>query len=211
MAIATYSDLKTAITTWMARAELSGEAADFITLAEARLNRELRGLDVDAALTGVIGSSDLDCTAISINEPVTLFLVDTAGDVELVQRSKGTMPIASANARPSEWAMNGSNISLNAPCDEAYTFRLVYAPRFSLSDSQPTNWLLDEHPDIYLAASILWGHGYVQNFPQAAIWQSVLEQGIPSIRHHNAKDRRGILKTDPGLISRPPYFDGTRA
>ena len=41
MAISTYSELKTAIADWMARSDVSGSAADFITLGEARLNRLL--------------------------------------------------------------------------------------------------------------------------------------------------------------------------
>ena len=41
MAISTYAELQTAVTDWMARSDLSGNAADFITLGEARLNRKL--------------------------------------------------------------------------------------------------------------------------------------------------------------------------
>ena len=53
MALTTYEDLKTAAADCLERSDLAGRAADFITLAEARLNRELRlaVMESEASLT----------------------------------------------------------------------------------------------------------------------------------------------------------------
>lgn len=208
MAITTYSELKTAITNWMARADLSGSAEEFIFLAERKLNRELRGIDADASLVTVAGSADVDCTSAPFKRAIALFMMDAGHEAELVQRSLGTMPLSSANEKPTEWAVDGNNISLSAPSDGVYALRLVYAPRFALSDAAPTNWLLDNHPDVYLAASMLWGHGYVQNFQQSAIWQSVLDEGLISIRSENATRRKSMLRMPPELRTGGVYYDG---
>jgi hypothetical protein len=42
MALSTYTELKTAIADWLDRGDLTANIPDFITLAEARVNRELR-------------------------------------------------------------------------------------------------------------------------------------------------------------------------
>ncbi len=47
MAINSYSTLQTAIQDWMDRSDVSGDVADFISLAEARFNRELGLIEVD--------------------------------------------------------------------------------------------------------------------------------------------------------------------
>ena len=39
MAISTFAELKTAIDNWLARADMTDRAAEFIALAEARMNR----------------------------------------------------------------------------------------------------------------------------------------------------------------------------
>ena len=41
MAITTYSELKTAVANFLARSDLTTQIPDFITLAEARMSREL--------------------------------------------------------------------------------------------------------------------------------------------------------------------------
>jgi hypothetical protein len=42
MALSTYTELKAAVASWLARADLTSTIPDFITLAEAKLNRTLR-------------------------------------------------------------------------------------------------------------------------------------------------------------------------
>ena len=53
MALANYSDLKTAIETWMERsgdATISGNAADCVALGEASLNRSIQRLSLETTL-----------------------------------------------------------------------------------------------------------------------------------------------------------------
>ena len=66
MAISTYSELKTAISDWMARSDVSGSAADFITLGEARLNRLLEVVATMTTLSGVVDSATIDISALSM-------------------------------------------------------------------------------------------------------------------------------------------------
>lgn len=199
MALANFTDLKATLLDWMARADVSGNADDIVTLAEARLNRELPVVNVDTTLTGTIGSRVLDVSGLSLVTAIALTLTTDGDERVLVQKVDGTIPYDDTYGEPGFWMMDGTNIDLDRPCDEAHTFRFRYRERFALSDAAPTNWLLTNYPDIYLAACLMWGHGYLQGFDQASVWKSILEQGIPSVRRILMKDRQGTLGYDPGL------------
>lgn len=202
MAIANYGDLKTAVNDWTAREDLSGNAADFITLAEARLNRELNPVEVDATITGVADSNRIDVSAQAVQTPVALFLAETGyNEVQLTQKSDGTFPYMTASGRPDYWAMDGEQgyIDFNRPLDSAYPFRFRYRQRFTLSDAAPTNWLLTYHPDAYLAAVLLWGGLFNRDNPYAATFKPLLDEALPEIRHQIAQNKRAQLTVDPAL------------
>lgn len=207
MAISNYTQLQQAVGDWMARADVLGNAADFISLAEARLNRELNPVEVDAALTGSVGSRSIDISTLPMVEPIALFILLAGGEAQMLDRAAGTFTFSDSSGRPSIWSIDGSDIVFNRPCDQAYPFRLRYKQKFALSDQVPTNWLLMEHPDVYLAASVMWGGVFVQDGGYAASFKTLLDETIPSIRSAIAQKKRGVLTVDPALQSAGRYDD----
>lgn len=209
MAISTYAELKTAVADWMARGDLSGYPADFITLAEAKLNRQLGAVETDTTLTGTVDNRRIDISSLSIQQPIALFLVDT-DEIEVTPKSDGTFPYLATSSRPRYWAIDGTNIDFDCPLDTAYSFRLRYRQKFALSDSATTNWLLTNHPDVYLAAALMWGGAFTKNFPYADAFSNVLTDGIPEVKNAIAQSKRGVLTVDPGLaaLSFRHYYNG---
>lgn len=209
MAIGNYSDLKAAITTWMSRGNVAGQAADCIMLAEAALNRELNPVEIDVTLTGVQDSRSIDISTQNCVDPIALFLADTGCDeVEMTRKDDGTFPYRSSSGYPRFWAIDGTNIDFDCPLDQAYPFRFRFRQRFALSDDAPTNWLLTYHPDVYLAAAIVWGGIFIQDDPAAARWISILNSALPSVRNIIAQSKRGTLTVDPALQRRRRYTNG---
>src|SRR5688572_28595496 len=105
MAISTYSELKAAISDWMARGDISGNAADMVTLAEARLNRILKPVVTDLAVTGTQNSRRIDISAHKIVEAIALFVEDTgAPERMLVKKVDGTFPYIDGTGAPRFWA-----------------------------------------------------------------------------------------------------------
>lgn len=204
MAIAAYTDLKTKAASWLRRAGNTAyvaEVPDFITLAEAKLNRELGPVEVNATLTGTVGSRELDISSLSIVEPVALFMSDTDED-RLDQQSPANMAYVTDNGRPTQWAYDSEDaIQLDRPCDSAYAFRFRYRQRFALSDSVTTNWLLENHPDIYLAATLMWGAGYLESWTNGATWKAILDTELPKVAHTLAKGRKGTLRPDNAVAA----------
>lgn len=203
MSIANYTELKAAVTTWMSRGDVAGQAADYISLAEAALNRELPAVETDVALVGVQDSRRIDIAAQDCVEPIALFVAETGlNEVELVPLVDGTFPYRSASAYPRAWAIDGDGIDFDCPLDQAYPFRFRLRQRFALSDSAPTNWLLTNHPDVYLAASIVWGGVFIQDDPTMARWASILNGALPSVRNSIAQSKRATLLVDNALLRR---------
>lgn len=203
MAISNYSDLQAAIADWMARSDISGSTADFISLAEARLNRVLGPVATTSTLTGAIGSAQIDISLLSMDTPENLFITDGVERI-LLPRPLGTFLTEPYQGSPNIWAIESNYIKFERPLNQAYSFRFVYQGRFSLSDTT-TNELLTEYPDVYLAAAIVWGCIYTKNLKDGAMWKTVLEEGIAEVKSGYAQRKRGLLTVDPMLARRALY------
>lgn len=216
MALTSYSELKTAVGEWAMRAsdtDFTGRVGDFITLAEGRLNDELGALEADAALTGVANNRRIT-TGLTVEEPIALFIAETGQDEVPVQlQPDGSFPYLNTSGPPVVAALDagGDYIDCDRPLDQAYPFRFRYRGRIALSDSVTTNWLLQKRPDIYLAATMMWGAGYQEDWPNGAVWKATLDQGIPQVKRTLSLKRKGTLRVDPALsaIGRRSSFDYT--
>jgi hypothetical protein len=200
MAIANYTDLKASAANWQARADLTALIPDAITIFEAKANRELGEVLTEQTLTGIVNNRAISIAAYQVAEPIAVFLVTPdAGETMIGQRQDGTYPYSEVPGWPSVWSKSGSTIVFNCPLMEAYSFRFEFRQRFALSDAAPTNWLLDEHPDVYLAGTLVWGGLFTEDDGRAAKFTMVLDEAIPSIKRYIAAQHRAELSLDPAL------------
>jgi hypothetical protein len=169
-------------------------------------------VETDTTLTGVAGSRRVDISAVPIVKPIALFLTDPDlfNELQLTPKADGTFAYQSTSGQPRYWAIDGTNIDFDCPLDQAYTFRFRNSQRFALSDAVPTNWLLTNHPDVYLAATLIWGGVFTRNPQYVDIYAPILATGIPSVRGLIAQQKRAELTVDPALqsIGRRPYYGG---
>jgi hypothetical protein len=203
MSFATKADLKTAIDDWMARSDISGNADDRITLCEAKLNRALGEVLTYSTLTGVLNSREISVSSLSIAEPLALYLAETGLDeVEVKKMRDGTFPYFTTSSRPKMWAYidGAAKVVFDYPLSDAYPFRLKYRQRFSLAADGDTNWLLTNHPDIYLAAAAMWGGFYTGDQTKMSVYASILADGIPELQNYISAQNRGELSVDPALV-----------
>ncbi len=199
MALDNYTDLQASALDWMERSGQTGKVADWIALGEARLNRELGAVETDAAITGVSGSRRIDIASLAMVQPVALFLAEVGHDeVFITPKADGTFPYLDDTGRPRIWALDGTNIDFDRILDAAYPFRLRYRQKFNLATSD-TNWLLTNHPDVYLAATLMWGAGYNESWSNGSVWKGILDEAIPSIRSTIAQNKRAVSTVDRGL------------
>lgn len=204
MPFSTYSELKTALPVWMARGDITGNVEEMITLAEARLNRELPAVVTDVTLTGTGSSRRIDISAHNVVEARRLWLVNTTGfEQELTKKQDGDFGYTTDTGTPRYWATdeNCAYIDFDFLLSEAFTFRLRCRQKFALSDSAPTNWLLSNHPDVYLMAPLVWGGAFIKDFQYAATLKSALDEAMGEVKSEISRMGRGLLNVDPGLAS----------
>ncbi|MND84948.1 hypothetical protein D3C80_768510 [compost metagenome] len=213
MAITNYTELQAAISDYMARNDVSGKATEFIALAEARLNRQIDSIASTITLNGVANQNYIDITAMNIIEPISLYVDGVIHEFSITPKPQGSFPYFDIAATPSQWCIeeviDGANrysyIRFDRALDVPYTFRFTYQGRFALSDAVPTNEFLTNYPDVYLAASIVWGCLYTKALKDGAMWKTVLEEGLEEAKSTYAQSKRGVLTVDPMLRRRTAY------
>lgn len=198
MALMTYDDLKTAVADWLERSDLAGRAADFITLAEARLNRELRlaVMEAEASLAAAAGARTLSLPA-DCREALGLWREDGAERQPMRYRPAGLLARSDVGGRPDYWTLEGRTIVLDRPCDREIGFLLRQVGRLALSAEAPTNAVLAEHPDLYLFAALAEACPYLRDGEMAGHFNARFEMALAQARAADAR-RHGMatLVTD---------------
>ena len=200
MAITSYSELQTAAANWLVRSDLTARVLEFISLAEARLNRVVRKrqAEVDASLTGVVGNRAIALPS-TFSEPVNLWIVIDGQRDALTYRDPVLMEAATTpQGRPEFWGIDGTNVVLERPCDAAYSFVLRHIAKYALSDASPTNTLLTDAPDVYLFATLCEAGPFLRDPELSNAYESKLQRAIWDL---NAKDGRS--KSQQRLVTEP--------
>lgn len=206
--ITNYTNLKTELAKWLERSgdtEVTNNVDGFIDLAEARLNRELMGLRKttvsDATLTGTISSRNIDISSLAFLAPVSLVLTTDDQYKPLRPYVAGTKRLGTTNGYPAAWAMNGDNIELDAPCDQAHTFVFRYHQALDIA-TDSTNWLLTTWPDAYLFESLKQAAIFFKDIEAAQGYGTIAQQAIDEIKRVELKNVRSQLTVDPALLGR---------
>lgn len=205
MALDTYAGLQAATGTWnVNRTDLP--TADLIALGEARLNRDLRlrVMETESTLVGVVSSRYIALPSTFLEQLALWLNLTGSGRDALTFVSAESMPNWPSNCQPQYWTIDGTNVAFEGPVDQAYSFTLRYLARFKLSTTAPadgtqTNWLLTNHPDIYLAAANIEAALWLQDDEQAVRWQARYSDALGSISAKEAQSRRVALRTDTAL------------
>ncbi len=213
MAIGTYGELKTAIGNWLARsgdASITATAPDFITLLESRLNRwqpALRVAEVDTTLTGTPASRFIALPS-DFLEPISLHRT-TGGDIYEPMRAfiPGTEALDPDAGIPRAWGIDGTNVVLGCLEQDADTFIFRYRQKFALGPAEDsTNWLLTQHPDVYLFGSLVEATAFMKTAAQAQLWNQRFEAAMNEITTQEARSKSiAPLRVDSALITPRPF------
>lgn len=205
MTLSTYSDLKSAVADWLERSDLATRIPDFIALAESRLNRLFRGrmTEVNTALTAVPGSRAVTLPA-AFTEAVSVHL---AGCVEALRFiDPALMEAHSQAARPVFWTIDGGSLVFERPADQAYAVTLRHLRKFALSDTEPSNPILADYPDLYLFGALLEAAPFLRDADLLALFQARFETALQEANAKENLNRAGSkLRSDRALVGRDHY------
>jgi hypothetical protein len=184
MAINTFTTLKSAVADFLNRSDLTAPIENFIALAEAQINRDLRHWKMETRSSGQQSPSD-EYMQLPNDwiETIRLHITDN-GTSPLNLMSRASM----ADKRASnEDAIGVSTHYTHAdgqiqlyPTPSATTNLelLYYAKPTALSASNSDNWLLLEAPDVYLYGSLLHSAPYLAEDERIAVWAQMYSAAI---------------------------------
>ena len=174
MSFSNYAGLKAAVAAWLNRDDLAAVIPDFITAAEATLNRTLRTRQMVAQATvsiaagadrGVLPDDCLDVQYAADSADAAATLAERPAAWIAAQRR---LRMAAAGT-PLYFAVVGNELRLCPPSATARVYNISYFQEIpELSDAQPVNWLLAHHPDLYLYAALMHAYPYLADEERAA-------------------------------------------
>ena len=184
MALSNFTALKASIADFLNRDDLTAVIPDFISLAEAQINRDVRHWKMEARSSGQQSSADeyMQIPADWV-ETIRLHLTGTGtAAVYLISRD------AMADKRQKNEDVSGTVMSSTHadaqfqlyPTPSADTdFELLYIQKLdALSVTNSDNWRLLEAPDVYLYGALLHSAPYLAEDQRVAIWAQMYSAAV---------------------------------
>ena len=193
MALSTFAELKSSIADWLNRDDLTSVIPDFISLAEANMDRSIRHwrmekrvtATVDGQYTGLVGDY-LEGIRFSIANGDRLELLSQG---EMQQRRTA---YDDTTGKPQYYAISDGQLELYPTPDGTYAVEMLYYGQIPpLSESNTTNWLLTHHPDAYLYGSLLHAAPYLGEDQRAGTWGSLYQGALDAINKESSNAKFG--------------------
>lgn len=235
MTTLTYSTYLSTLSTLLV---VESSNADFLTVlpsiindAEMRIYRELDLLNTSTRSTTTLTAGNRNLTLPSANG--TVIVCDEINVITPVatQPDSGTRnqvvpasdellnalwPSVTGSTVPQYWAMVNQDTVIFGPWpDQSYVVEVVHTIRpNSLSSTNTTTLLSVYFPDLFVAASMVFGAAYQKNFgaavddPKAAVtWESHYQALLPSAQTEEARKiftSQGWSDKQPAPLATPP-------
>jgi hypothetical protein len=200
MSFSNYTELKTAVTNALHRSDLSTAVADFITLAEDKLNKRLRLRAMENRVTASVSSEYVALPTGFL--AMRNFQLNTTPRTRLEYATPEWLdakyPDSSYTGQPKFYAFVGGEIQLAPAPDGTYTAEMSFYEKFDIA-TDSTNWLLTNAPRCYYYGALMEAAAYLVNDKRVPMWSQMLEAAIREVEGADSKDRF----PDFGLQIRP--------
>lgn len=189
MSISTYSELKSTIADYLNRDDLTGIIPTFIALAEANINRSLRHMKMETRASGQQDAGDRFMEIPTDWLETIRFAVTDAGTSPITLISRDDMADKRAKAEnadtstPAFYSMIDQQFELYPTPSSTINVELSYYKKIpALSDSNTSNWLLADAPDVYLYGALLHSAPYLQEDERAQVWAQLYSAGMQTLQ-----------------------------
>ena len=210
MAISTYTELKASIANWLNRTDLTDEISDdFIKLTEADFNAKLRirameqidsitiDSETESVPTGFIAVRSFYILSSSVKYP--LEYITPANMFETRGGSRTGKPRAYTIESDDET----ETFRFGPSPDTSYTGYLSYYKAISpLSVSNTSNWMLANHPAVYLYGSLYHAANFLGGIDQGQLsqWLQMYATALERCEQNDKQDSYGgapvVQRTD---------------
>ena len=178
MAISNIVELQAAVAEWMNRPQLAPKVPDWITLAESRIAKTLRvsRMIASASLPTVIDQRGVDLPAGWLE-----FKAVTVDGSPIDYMPADQLYARNASSPNTMYSIEGGQLLLGPIPGAVFNVDIRYYKRLDALENSSTNWLLQDHPDVYLYGALIEGALYVKNQNEAGQWGTLFDKAIAEV------------------------------
>lgn len=209
----TYGDLKDDITSFLQRSgtSISSVIPTWVRFATANFNRKLRIPDMESRDTTQLTS---EYTALPTDILEIITVSDAGGPLVALDRARmDQLVVSGVEPSPAAWAVEDYQLRVRpAPtADDPLTVTLVYYERIAeLVDDDDTNWLLDEHPDLYLYGSLIHARAWLHDEPRLANVKALHDEALADLKRRKTVATGRFAPVAVSVPVGPSVYDITR-
>ena len=194
MALTTYTTLKASIANWLNRSDLTTEIQDdFIKLTEADLNSKLRVRSMIAQVNITV-NAETAALPTDFLQIRNFYILSGQTKTPLVYTTPSSMDTTSGTSttgKPTTFTILGDTLRFSPKPDATYTAVMNYFKKFpALSSTVATNFILENHPAIYLYGSLFHAANFLGgiNPQQIQTWQQMFATALERLELNDRED-----------------------
>jgi len=194
MSIGSYNDLKTSIANFLARDDLTNQIPDFITLAEARMSRELETREQEKRATATLTAGDEYIALPTDLREVREVKLNTSPTKVLSYFSPtglDTQYSSNGQGKPEGYSVVGLEMKLRPIPDSAYTAEIVYIGSLPSLSTSSTTTLFLRSPDLYLYGSLAEAYSYLLDEARANQYDAKFTRILEEIKVDEQRSHYG--------------------
>lgn len=193
MPITNYTELKSAVADFLNRDDLTSVIPTFISLAEAQMQRVIRHhkmmqrseAEIDTRYFA-LPSDWAETVRFHVIGDRTYRLELTSLDDMLQLRQANGNP----TGIPTHFAHVGEQLEVYPTPSGTFDVELLYFKDIpTLSDSNTTNWLLTDYPDVYLYGALMQSAPYLDDDQRMQVWSTLYGNAVQAINQESKKSR----------------------
>jgi hypothetical protein len=191
----TYSELKTNIANYLNRSDLTDQMDMFIDNVEGEVNRRVRRKEMIKRATATADAQYLSLPTDwleGINVEITSndfspILQQSIESLDIYRKS-----INNKTGQPVYFAFVDDTMELAPTPDTSYTLQLTYYSKIdALSDSNTSNFLSNNHPDVYLYGALKHASIYLMEDERVAMFSQLFEKALEELKMEQEKAEFG--------------------
>ena len=178
-----YAQLQADVADWLNREDLTDKIPSFIRLAEARFNRDLR---VRQMIKRAVSETDSGDDYITLPADwLEARQIRSAVNGRLTSLEYLTLEAADnySHGPLRYFNVTGNRLQLIPNPPDGTEVEMVYYGKIpALSSEEPSNWLLDTWPDMYLYGTLAHTAPYLKDDERISVWAALYASGLEEIR-----------------------------
>jgi hypothetical protein len=209
MAITNYSELQSSVANFLARDDMTSQIPDFISLAEARMSRELQARSQERRATATLTEGDAFVSLPTDLRSIRLVKLNTTPTEVLEYYTPTKINELYPNlesGQPRCYTIIGGEVKFAPTPGSAYTAEIVYSEGVQdLSDSNTVNTILTRHPDAYLYGTLAAASVYLMDDAKTSVYEQLFGRAIEEIKREEERGKHAgsalQIKSDYGELT----------